>query len=256
MQNERYYVGVRAERYKKRLCQRYMTLMLIMCSFLTLIAAVAVMFTVRHFNNRIDELQDAHTIALEELSAQYMADIKSYENQITELKAEIETISNTFDEYRDSSAYDFQILQKYWYVLRDAPDNSGLAISDLIYLDELAESKDLNPHIMTCIYKKESGYTVKIDNSKSSARGLGQILSSTGKSLYENVLQLGTYSHVYAYDAVTNITLTMELIDRNIDSGLYNAIAIYSGDSSGNYYQSLLSVAASYGVDITDTHYQ
>ena len=149
------------------------------------------------------------------------------------------------------------MARKYWYVFRDAPDNSGLTMDDMVYLDNLCKERDLNPHIMWCIYDNESGYTEVIDNySGSSARGLGQVLKSTGESIYENILQLGTYSHEYAYDAQVNMQITVELIDRNIDSGLYNAIALYSGDSSGGYYNQILATATDHGVSLSDTGYQ
>lgn len=213
------------------------------------------------YENNVSTIQSDHTIQIQQIRSDYEAQIEeltaSYNAQLEEQAAQIELLTEQVNQRSADSNELFELARKYWYVFRDAPDNSGLTMDQIVLIDDLCKEDNLNPHIMMCIYKQESGFTSVIDNyGDSGARGLGQVMPATGKSIYENILGLGSYTHDMAYDPSVNILITEELIARNIDGGLYNAIACYSGDSSGGYYSKLLSVANGYGVDITNTSYQ
>lgn len=213
------------------------------------------------YENHLSEVQSDYEIQIQQIRAEYETEISelsaSYESQLDEKTAQIELLTEQVNQRSADSNELFELARKYWYVFRDAPDNSGLTMDQIVLIDDLCKEDNLNPHIMMCIYKQESGFTSVIDNyGDSGARGLGQVMPATGKSIYEDILGLGSYTHDMAYDPTVNILITEELIARNIDSGLYNAIACYSGDSSGGYYSKLLSVANEYGVDITNTSYQ
>lgn len=213
------------------------------------------------YENYMSAVQSDHTIQIQQIRSDYEAQIKEliagYDTQLEEQAAQIELLTEQVNQRSADSNELFELARKYWYVFRDAPDDSGLTMDQIVLIDDLCKEDDLNPHIMMCIYKQESGFTAVIDNySDSGARGLGQVMPATGKSIYENVLGLGSYTHDMAYNPSVNILITEELIARNVDGGLYNAIACYSGDTSGGYYSKLLSVANEYGVDITDTSYQ
>ena len=150
----------------------------------------------------------------------------------------------------------FQLSQKYWYVLRDMTESSGFGITEIKYLDDICKEKNLNPHIMWCIYDIESGYNAGLDNyTGSSGRGLGQLLSDTAQYLYEDVLCLGTYTHDMAYDPRTNMLLTVSLVDFYIEEGLEYTIQKYSGDSSGVYWNKFQETAKDHNVDVTTVTY-
>lgn len=261
MQKKIYYVGTNAQEFRKNIFRKYMFLMAVALTLICTVVGYAMYQIIDHYESQIATMQAQFEVQLTEqvgaVETRYKAEVSNLNAQIDQQNVVIEAMENTLNQERADSAEVFEIARKYWYVFRDAPDNSGLTMDDMVYLDSLCKERDLNPHIMWCIYDNESGYTEAIDNySGSSARGLGQVLKSTGESIYENILQLGTYSHEYAYDAQVNMQITVELIDRNIDSGLYNAIALYSGDSSGGYYNRILATATDHGVSLSDTGYQ
>ena len=250
MRKETIYIGVRAEYFRKRVYLEALIASAFVC---------AVMFTAMMFYHVTSVQQYKDTIAsMETVAQEQVAAVEqSYQSQIDLLNSQITTLTEQVNQRSADSSELFELARKYWYVFRDAPDNSGLTMDDMVYLDDLCNESDLNPHLMWCIYDHESGYTAVIDNySGSSARGIGQVLSSTGKSYYENILQLGTYDHDYAYDVQTNMLITVTMIARNISSGIENAIALYSGDSSGGYLQTLYSIAVDHGVSISNTSYQ
>lgn len=227
---------------------------------MTIIMGIAMVLQSLYYQEMLSAQAGTYRVQLSNLATEYETQIDQlrteYEATISDQEEQITALSATNEQRRADSAELFELGRKYWYVFRDAPDNSGLTMDDFVLVDDLCKEDNMNPHIMWSIYDLESGYTAEIDNSRSSARGLGQVLASTGKSIYENVLGLGEYDHQMAYDTETNILITQELISRNLGSGLWNAIALYSGDRSGGYYNTLLSVASSHGVNILNTEYQ
>lgn len=223
---------------------------------MVLIFGTIIIGLVTYANIAIENLMQYYQETITEIQTDYESQISTLNADIDEMNEYITSMNELVSQERSSDEKQFEILRKYWYVLRDCHDESGLTVEDLCYLDDLCYQYDLNPHLMWCIYDIESSYTAVIDNNNSSARGLGQVLNSTGKTIYENILGLGTYNHTMAYDVQINMQITVELIARNIDSGLYNAIAIYSGDSSGGYYEKLLRVANQHGIDLSDLSYQ
>lgn len=260
MQTRIYQIDVHSKEYHKNMIRNCVTTAVVVGIIMLLFLSVALFTQAQYYENELISLENKHMEEVDNIHQSYASEIASLNKTISDQKVYTETVVSelsTLKEQKEAdSRYLFEIAQKYWYVLRDAPSNSGLTMDNLVYQDNLAKEKDLNPHIMWCIYDIESDYTVRIDNKTSSARGIGQVLASTGKSLYENTLQLGTYKHTMAYDAETNMTLSTELIARNIGGGLYNSIALYSGDSSGGYYNQVLATAKNHRVSITDTSYQ
>lgn len=256
-----YRVGINLTEYRKRMHQSIIMSAGITFGVMLIVMICAVLLTVQAYSSRLTTLEAEHAAQLAAVDEEYQNQI-DYLNYAHKTEADgYQTVIDELSEYTNQRVADsqelFEYARKYYYVFRDAPDNSGLTMDDIVYLDDLCKEENLNPHLMWCIYDNESGYITTIDNySGSSARGLGQVLASTGKSIYENILQLGSYDHSMAYDSKINMQLTVELISRNIGSGLYNAIALYSGDSSGAYYNKLLQTAREHGVDIQSTGYQ
>lgn len=257
MERRIYYVGVRADEFKRNVFLKCGVVLAAAVFIMVAIMLFALRAQASYYEDELATMQSDYEYQIEAVHASYQSEISTYEAEIAEVDTLVYAMENKLNEKQADSAELFEIARKYWYVFRDAPDNSGLTMDDMVYLDSLCKDYDLNPHIMWCIYDNESGYTEVIDNfSGSSARGLGQVLASTGKSMYENVLQLGSYTHELAYDAQINMQITTALIARNVDSGLYNAIALYSGDSTGGYYNTIQNIAIEHGVDISNTSYQ
>lgn len=138
-------------------------------------------------------------------------------------------------------------------------DDSGLDTNVIMYMDEEAKKLDINPNLLACIYRVESHFRTYVDNyGGSSARGLGQVIRSTGKAIWENILHKGAYNHDMAYDPYVNIEITATLIARNIKStgDLYQALNLYSGNGRSIYYNKIVDVANRYGVDLSVLTYR
>lgn len=257
MKTRSQYLRERTKQIRAEMFRGFAIMFVIACVLMVCAAVLLLRMQSAMYEDRINSITMEYETELTSMETNHANELAYYKDLTTEYDGIITELTTKLNDNRSESVDLFELCRKYWYVFRDAPDNSGLSLEDLVYLDELCKEDDLNPHIMTAIYKHESGFTAEIDNyGGSSARGLGQVLSSTGKSIWENILQLGTYTHDMAYDPTVNITITEELISRNIDSGLYNAIAAYSGDSTGKYYGEFVAIAEGYGQDITDTSYQ
>lgn len=251
---------MRVRERQRQIIRGYRIMMFAAVAFVAVIAMVLLYKQHTYYQSLLANADGITSVRLNAQALEYESEIAmmqiEYEEQLSEQAEQIEALTAAYEQRRADSTELFELGRKFWYVFRDAPDNSGLSMDDFVLLDDLCKADDMNPHIMWHIYDIESGYTAVIDNNQSSARGLGQVLASTGKSIYENVLGLGEYNHQMAYDTETNILITQELISRNLGSGLWNAIALYSGDRSGGYYNTLLSVASSHGVNILNTEYQ
>ena len=257
MKTRSQYLRERTKQIRAEMFRGFAIMFVIACVLMICAAVLLLRMQSAMYEDRINSITMEYETELTSMETNHANELAYYKDLTTEYDGVITELTTRLNDSHSESVDLFELCRKYWYVFRDAPDNSGLALEDMVYLDNLCKDYDLNPHIMWCIYDNESGYTTVIDNfSGSSARGLGQVLASTGKSMYENVLQLGSYTHELAYDAQINMQITTAMIARNVDSGLYNAIALYSGDSTGGYYNRILSTAADHGVDISDTSYQ
>lgn len=260
MQTRIYQIDVHSKEYHISMIRNCVATAVVVGIIMLLFLSIALFTQAQYYESQLMTLENEYELEITNIHQSYEAKIATLNKTISDQKAYTETIIselNTLEEEKElDSRYLFEIAQKYWYVLKDAPSNSGLTMDDLVYQDELAKDKNINPHIMWCIYDVESDYTVRIDNKVSSARGIGQVLNSTGRLIYENVLNLGSYKHEYAYNAQTNMEIATELISRNIGGGLYNAIVLYSGDRTGSYYNTILSMASRHNVSIANTSYQ
>ncbi|MDE6040800.1 MAG: transglycosylase SLT domain-containing protein, partial [Muribaculaceae bacterium] len=189
--------------------------------------------------------------------------------EIGELEADIILLNETIDEYVEVNTYlteslterweeeqdDFQLLSRYWYVFKLAKEQDGITTGVVRYVDEWCKEKNVNPHLMWGVYDIESTFDTHCDNAKSSARGLGQVLESSARPIYEKVLAHGTgsYTHTMAYDPYVNVEITVEMIARNMNQGLKATLDLY-GDGTPTYAQRVLNAAASHGVTISESN--
>lgn len=158
-------------------------------------------------------------------------DIKVMETQYGELYTEYEDFQETVG-YTKLSLY--EIGNKYRYIIDEVPEGSKLSLENLMLIDELASKYDINPHIVTSVFRIESGYDSNAKNPISSARGLGQFLESSGEYVYEDVLKMGDnyYHSVHAYDPAISITMTFGYLNHlmtTYDKSIWSALNNYSG---------------------------
>lgn len=200
-------------------------------------------------NNTLATIQGEHQ---QELDMQESA----HEMLVTSLQNQLDEVTEQYNTVMEASAADFDYYKQYWYIFRDAPANSGISLELIKYVDEKCKEWDVNPQWMWAIYDLETGMDPRLDNSGGSgARGLGQVMPSTGKSIWETILNNGTYTHNMAYDPFVNAEITITHIGRNLAIGsMSNAIQLYSGGGGSSYYNTVISKGLEHGVTLTEAN--
>lgn len=244
---------------------------LVMGMIFGVLSMVCVTMGLLHYQNKINEVQienlkqeysellDYH----KETVASYEARLLSANESIEAAKEETATVQKEYDKLvADMTQEDeaqFNVISKYWYVLRDAEPDCGLTLGMMTYADALCKQKDINPDIIWTILDIESDFQPDAQNSKSSARGLGQLLASTAKSIYEGYMGngKGSYSHNMAYNGYTNLEIVINYIAYLKEN--YGDIRVmingYSGDQSGKYYNNFAAIMRKNGHNLNDLSY-
>lgn len=131
------------------------------------------------------------------------------------------------------------LLDKYSPYLYYYGKRNDLNAECLYVLETECVKWGLDPYVMLGVIMTESGGNASATNSKSTARGFCQILSGTGKSIYEDTLGhgKGTYNHNMAFNPETNLRMGVALLGSlQKRYGLYNAIQRYRGKSDISGY--------------------
>lgn len=211
----------------------------------------------------IEELNVKHETEITQLNESHQEKVKALNEQITQLKDDIDRVKIEYESYKNNTEYEakasFATLTKYWYVFRYASPDCGLTPGMIVYADELCQEKDINPDYVWSIIYMESRYNTDATTSLSSARGLGQLLKSTAKSIYENYMGngSGTYDHSMAYDGYTNLNIMINYLEYlKINYGNPEVmINGYSGDQTSGYYNRLVQLMRDRGHNPGDITY-
>lgn len=204
-------------------------------------------------NQEITEINDAHEQALLE----FQASLAAAKEETANVQAQYDTYVTDMETKNDAT---FAVLQKYWYVFKEANAAGGLSIEMIQYADRLCKEKDVNPHMVWAIIDVESDYNTQAKSSKSSATGLGQLLASTAKSIYENYMGngSGSYDRSMARNGYTNLNIMINYL-AYLKANYNDAsrmIAGYSGDISGTYYGWYAKEMNQYGHSPTTISYK
>lgn len=106
-----------------------------------------------------------------------------------------------------------ELYNKYEYAIINGQGNrTELTYHHLQTIEDLANKYGISPYLMTSEIMVESGGRQYATNCESTARGFGQILSGTGRFVYQNLLHYGTYDHNYAFNGDTNLTMMAALL--------------------------------------------
>ncbi len=200
--------------------------------------------------------QEKSSEELEKTVTQYEERHQTYIDQIETLNYKIGDLEAQVLRLTTEQAVDFEQLREYAYIFTDTPKGSGLTLDHIKWSWECSKTWNVNPQLMWAIYEVETDLDPRKDNSESSARGLGQVLASTGESIWEDVLGHGpgSYTHEMAYDPYVNIEITTCLLGRNLANGtLEDAIWLY-GDRTESYYGQVMRAAKDHGVTITESN--
>ena len=225
-----------------------------------LISLMTIKIHSAYYESKMDDMKEEYNAQLELKEKEYQATLTTYTDRITELENEISVKNNQITKLEEDRTADFATLQKYWYVFKEANSQGGVTTDLIVYADQLGQEKDINPHLAWAIIDVESDYTSKIDSNRSTARGLGQFLESTARSIYENYLGhgAGTYNHSLAYDPYVNMDLIFEYLrylKESYNGDIYEMLRRYSGSETNAYYTKVNNEMSQYGHDILKITY-
>lgn len=238
MVTRRYRVGIDIEKYAKRFIVGCVISFLFGAALCTTVVS-AIM--INYNDAQITEMNAHFEEQYAEQEAAFAVERTAYERRITTLETEKEVVTqrltNTQNELENILSLqqaDFQLLQKYWYVLKEADPKDGLTLEVLRFADQECQKWDVNPDWMWHVYQHESHWTTEIDNAAGSgARGLGQVMPSTGKEMWERILGhgAGTFTLDMLYDPYVNVEITVAIIGRNLEKydSMSKALELYSG---------------------------
>lgn len=194
--------------------------------------------TIKRLNSNISELKGV----VDELDESNAALVKENE-KLDKLVAKFETREELFD--------------KYEYAIYNKQGNrTDLTYKQIKTGEQLMKDKGMDPDLLFGLIMTESACTEKAKNSASTARGYGQLLRGTAKSMYENVLGhgKGTYNHDMAFDGDTNILLTatyLGYLKNTCNYSLRSTIIGYRGLYDPAYFNTIDSYIKKSGNSLT-----
>ena len=112
-----------------------------------------------------------------------------------------------------------ELYDNYKYALiRDNGTRTDIKYDDIVTLEKLSDEKNMGDDAVTltlAFSMTESQGTEKAKNPNSTASGTNQLLYSTAKHAYEDLMHngKGTYKREYAFDASLNTQMALEYIN-------------------------------------------
>lgn len=183
------------------------------------------------YNDAVLILSDVSEIAytLDKQNRSLNDDLKEAQDLIKEYQNREEL----FDEYE-------------WALFRDNGERTDIEYNDIITLEDLVDEKDLSDEtvdLVLAMAMTESNGHANARNTDSSAIGLGQFLSGTGKFVYTSLMDNDTYNHsTVASDSETNLEMMvyyLEYLDVENNHNIERVITAYRGIESPGYKQTI-----------------
>lgn len=138
-----------------------------------------------------------------------------------------------------------------WALFRENGSRTDISYNDIITLEELVDEKDLSDDtvdLVLAMAMTESNGNANARNVSSSAVGLGQFLSGTGRFVYTSLMGNDVYNHQEtASDSETNLEMMvyyLEYLDVKNNHNIERVISCYRGIESPNYKYKINSYLA------------
>ena len=138
-----------------------------------------------------------------------------------------------------------------WALFRENGSRTDIGYNDIVTLEELVDEKDLSDDtvdLVLAMAMTESNGNANARNISSSAVGLGQFLSGTGRFVYTSLMGNNVYNHQEtASDSETNLEMMvyyLEYLDVENNHNIERVISCYRGIESPNYKYKINSYLA------------
>lgn len=138
-----------------------------------------------------------------------------------------------------------------WALFRKDGSRTDISYNDIITLEELVDEKDLSDDtvdLVLAMAMTESNGNANARNVSSSAVGLGQFLSGTGRFVYTSLMGNDVYNHQEtASNSETNLEMMvyyLEYLDVKNNHNIERVISCYRGIESPSYKYKINSYLA------------
>ena len=138
-----------------------------------------------------------------------------------------------------------------WALFRKDGSRTDISYNDIVTLEELVDEKDLSDDtvdLVLAMAMTESNGNANARNISSSAVGLGQFLSGTGRFVYTSLMGNNVYNHQEtASDSETNLEMMvyyLEYLDVKNNHNIERVISCYRGIESPSYKYKINSYLA------------
>ena len=138
-----------------------------------------------------------------------------------------------------------------WALFRKDGSRTDISYNDIVTLEELVDEKDLSDNtvdLVLAMAMTESNGNANARNISSSAVGLGQFLSGTGRFVYTSLMGNDVYNHQEtASDSETNLEMMvyyLEYLDVKNNHNIERVISCYRGIESPSYKYKINSYLA------------
>ena len=138
-----------------------------------------------------------------------------------------------------------------WALFREDGSRTDISYNDIVTLEELVDEKDLSDDtvdLVLAMAMTESNGNANARNISSSAVGLGQFLSGTGRFVYTSLMGNDVYNHQEtASDSETNLEMMvyyLEYLDVKNNHNIERVISCYRGIESPSYKYKINSYLA------------
>lgn len=138
-----------------------------------------------------------------------------------------------------------------WALFRENGSRTDISYNDIVTLEELVDEKDLSDDtvdLVLAMAMTESNGNANARNISSSAVGLGQFLSGTGRFVYTSLMGNDVYNHQEtASDSETNLEMMvyyLEYLDVKNSGNIERVISCYRGIESPSYKYKINSYLA------------
>ena len=138
-----------------------------------------------------------------------------------------------------------------WALFREDGSRTDISYNDIVTLEELVDEKDLSDDtvdLVLAMAMTESNGNANARNISSSAVGLGQFLSGTGRFVYTSLMGNDVYNHQEtASNSETNLEMMvyyLEYLDVKNNHNIERVISCYRGIESPSYKYKINSYLA------------
>ena len=207
--------------------------------------------------NKLDEIK-----VLEEENDTLSLELETLSKENEELlfaKEELTALTDAMHQYIKSVEDKLSYYEEFEVFTYDtAGKRSDCDYELLSYLDSLIQDKPVNNLAFYCSWIMiESEWHTDCKNSTSTASGLPQFLSGTGKWVYEDLLEngKGTYTHSMVFDGKTSLDMMVAYVDKLMEQhkgNLNKVIDSYRGFHDTPYINRFNHYLSYFGTSIDE----